>query len=446
MMELILGGINGNYLRGILESATEVDRVDAAVAYVSSDELLEWCWKNDIPITLWGRFDESVPVSIPILRTFLDRRSAKYVCKLVRHYHPKVIWLRGYGAYIGSANLTSSAWVTNIEAGVFIREEDMTTEVESQLHEFFQEIDAHAAPLGDLLFELLKNRNEDQEKRWKADAANRKKFEDTDLVPKWPGLSHLSSKTASARRRDTFLNEWNSTLQIIKDIGFKLASNRPAWVREGTPLGAQADQFLHAHYYQRTFDGKRADFERHFELNRRDPDAATDAAMKWWKALPSAPNHEDTTLEVVAPRLAMLLGPEKLPTLNRDELVELIGGIHASREYARRVKNYLVGLPDGTYSIAEKVAAIADRMVSKGATQGVLRTLNFVLYDGANDHVPQRLWEAANNPQYKIEMIGISALGEAVGWAMPNLYPPRNGRTSKALRSLGYDVKVHVGG
>ena len=35
-------------------------------------------------------------------------------------------------------------------------------------------------------------------------------------------------------------------------------------------------------------------------------------------------------------------------------------------------------------------------------------------------------------------------LGEIVGWANPDLFPPRNMRTSKSLRALGYDVKVSI--
>jgi hypothetical protein len=72
--------------------------------------------------------------------------------------------------------------------------------------------------------------------------------------------------------------------------------------------------------------------------------------------------------------------------------------------------------------------------------------LAFILYGGSPEEVPHRLWEALHDPRRKVEMLGVSSLGEIVGWAMPDRYPPRNGRTSKALRSLGHDVWVHVGG
>ena len=47
------------------------------------------------------------------------------------------------------------------------------------------------------------------------------------------------------------------------------------------------------------------------------------------------------------------------------------------------------------------------------------------------------------DPNEKLLHIGLSTIGELVGWAMTDRYPPRNGRTSKALYALGYDVTIH---
>ncbi|ABS70168.1 hypothetical protein Xaut_4968 (plasmid) [Xanthobacter versatilis] len=64
--------IVGGYLRNIILNATEhTERVDAAVAYVSeSDLLFDWCCEDKLPLHFWGRFDEQVPVGIPVLDKF----------------------------------------------------------------------------------------------------------------------------------------------------------------------------------------------------------------------------------------------------------------------------------------------------------------------------------------------------------------------------------------
>ncbi len=451
-MQLLLNGLNGNYLRNILLNAAEhTERVDAAVAYASDNGLLfDWCWDNKLPLRFWGRFDEEVPVSIPVLERFLSRRSGRYVCKLVRRFHPKVIWWRGYGAYIGSANLTQSAWWNNVEAGVFLSEVELTAGGHDlELEHLFIEIDKHAAPLTQELFEFLSARNKELTRRGIAQKGADEAMLRTELVPHWDGLARSSSRSATDQRRQAFLDEWNSTLQIIRDIAAKISKeeNRPTWVGSSAPLGAQADQFLHAHYYQRTFDGRRADFERHFGLNRKDPDAAVDAATRWWQTLPST-SAENEMLNKTAPALQRAFSQEILPALTEDQFVRVLGCVHSAREYARRAPNRFVGLKDGRpYEIPEKVDALA-RHIYRAPQRGgnsVLQTLAFILYGGRPEEVPQRLWEALADPKRKIELLGVSALGEIVGWALPARFPPRNGRTSKALRSLGYDVTVHVG-
>ncbi len=447
----MLNGINGNYLRNILlKAVSETERVDAAVAYATqSDLLFDWCWDNKLPLRFWGRFDEQVPVSIHVLERFLLHRSGRYVCKLVRQFHPKVIWWRGFGAYIGSANLTQSAWWNNVEAGVFLTETEMVDGGHDlELEQFFREIESHAAPLTQELFEHMKARNKELSRRQAAQSPADEAFLSTSLVPDFPGLARSSTKSASEKRKQAFLDEWNSTLQIIRNISSQISrdGNRPSWVGPDAPLGAQADQFLHAHYYQNTFDGRRADFEAHFNKNRNDPDAALEGAISWWRTLPHSAG-ENKMLNKTAPVLRRAFSEELLPRLTEDQFVRVLGKVHATRDFARRAPNRLIGLKGGRpYDIPEKVDALARQIYRAPDRGGVsaLETLSYVLYGGRTEDVPHRLWEATVDPKRKIELIGVSALGEIVGWALPDKYPPRNGRTSKALRSLGHDVTVHV--
>ncbi len=49
-MEFYMGGVNGRYLRNIIERAADnTKEVLAAVAYATDASLLfDWCWKNKI--------------------------------------------------------------------------------------------------------------------------------------------------------------------------------------------------------------------------------------------------------------------------------------------------------------------------------------------------------------------------------------------------------------
>ena len=155
-------------------------------------------------------------------------------------------------------------------------------------------------------------------------------------------------------------------------------------------------------------------------------------------------------LNTVAPFLRSALAEDSLRAMGYAQFQNLCMGVHAIKDYARRVPNKAVALPDDgvRYTIPEKVAALSRRIWSDRSSDGsrVRDLLRYLLYGGSSEQLPERLWHGVNDPKWKIDGLGISTLGEIVGWALPEQFPPRNGRTSKALRSLGYDVTVHVGG
>lgn len=263
-------------------------------------------------------------------------------------------------------------------------------------------------------------------------------------------LAHTTPRKANDRRKAAFLAEWHSTLQILRDIGatVSLDANRPVWVNAMASPGAQADQFLHAHYYHRTFEGRKADYERHFSQNHANPIKARNEAIAWWQGLASAPTNEDVAINTTAQRLQELLSENALKRMTLPQFREVAGDVHAMIEFSRRVRNSIVGLPSSgiAYTIPQKLDALTAQIWNSKAENGssVTGVITHILYGGPDDLLPERLWEAVADPKWKLECMGISAYGELVGWAMPDKFPPRNGRTSKALRSLGYDVQVHV--
>src|SRR5437867_7699059 len=152
-MEFIQNTSTGSQLDSLNAAAMQnTDSVVAAVAYVTDcRSLIERCWKDKKPLTLFARYDFSGPVSHEVLEWFLSKsaQSANYEMRLVADiFHPKVIWWRGAGVYIGSANLSKSAWAGNIEAGVFISEDELDdNDMRSDLEDFFAEVRRLSHPL-----------------------------------------------------------------------------------------------------------------------------------------------------------------------------------------------------------------------------------------------------------------------------------------------------------
>ena len=457
-MKLIAGGLNGNYLRDLLTQAPDnVEWVKAAIAYASgTPELIEFCVNRKLRLEFWGRLDETVPIAIAILERFL-KLGPNYTCKLVwRYYHPKIIRFGGYGVYIGSANLTDSAWYKNIECGIFMSEEELVESgFASELDNIFEQIDAKSILLTDGLVARMREFDrshfasysdlEKLKKECKAD------FEKTvgELVPsKFDGLSIKDRRTLVQKSHENFLNEWNDTIQIIKQIQEQVRSDRfrPSWIPEATAAGVQVDQFLHGFYYHNVMEGNRSRHEEFFVKNKANPQAALEEAMKWWKSLPDAPGAERTMIEESAPLLRRLLDRNKVLSLTREEWISACERVNAFWTAARQVRNSVLGLPANTkMDQPERAKLVAGWVYDQqaGNESSVLQVVHYVLYGGPIEITPERLWEGAFSHDWHVPQFGLSCLGEMIGWAMPDKFPPRNGRTSKALRALGFNVKVH---
>lgn len=446
-MKLILGGINGEYLQNItLKAASQTEEVLAAVAYASKSGLLfDWCWDNKIPLRFWGRLDDTVAVKTRILADFLKRQSPTYVCKLVKYHHAKVIWWRGVGMYIGSANLTDNAWYKNVEAGCFFEEDEIDDDMAADIEMLFRTLDAQASPLTNELYNEMLARSKEITRNMPKD----NKFWSSPSFKNWNGLVQTAPKKASERKKEEFLVEWHSTLQELRNISELVSrdENRPQWVSADTPTGAQADQFLHGYYFEKTFEGRKANYQAYYEQNKSRTNDALQDAMSWWANLQEAPSSEEETLSERAPLVRNILSKDSINEMQFEDFKSICENVWAIRDYSRRVRNKAVFLPDGTrYTIEQKIDALAKMIWSNRSSNGsrVNQMLEFVLYGGTTGQLPERLWEAVSDLKWKIDGLGVSALGEIVGWAMPDIFPPRNGRTSKALKSLGYDVKIHV--
>jgi hypothetical protein len=128
-MRIVLGKLNDELLANLaLEAGTFCSQVEAAVAYAHGADhpLLRTCKERGLRLVFYGLLDEEGAVGIPFLKELLSWGPSRAEVRLVKwNFHPKVIWWRGFGAYVGSANVTDKAWFNNVEAGVFLDESEL---------------------------------------------------------------------------------------------------------------------------------------------------------------------------------------------------------------------------------------------------------------------------------------------------------------------------------
>ncbi|EAB6494330.1 phosphatidylserine/phosphatidylglycerophosphate/cardiolipin synthase family protein [Salmonella enterica subsp. enterica serovar Reading] len=449
-MKLIANGLNKQFFSSFLPpSDSEIDGVVAAIAYGDDKTtLLDHCLKNHHRLDIWMRYDHTVPVSPSLLIKFLANTKNNIFCKLVPDcLHSKVIWWKGYGAYIGSANLTDRAWHTNIETGIFFTESDLyNSNLIGQLEEFFENLaslDCCVDLSEDIIDEqrqLLKSKLE-LEKKERQVIRKRK-------IPEWGGVSFIDNKKTKDKRKESFHKEWESTFSIIKNISDQINDYRPVWISEDTPEFWQTDQFLHAYYYNIVHQKDNTyPFEDYYRTNNKNPQAALMSMLSWWKDLSIPLSNEDIHLEVYAPYIRDHLSKNNIILLTEDNLYKIFSYTHATMDHVIKMSADIFGHSANTSLNKEKRAVLFTEWImgktnQKGMT--IAELLNYVLYGGKASLMWERIYQAGKDDEYKFQHYGINSIAEVVGWARPDDTPPRNGRTNKALRALGYPVRVNI--
>lgn len=447
-MQLVAGKLNKNYLETIVHHhVDECSEVVAVVAYCDSTQLFDLCKRAGKRVTFYGRLDEGVPVKSKVLRWFHTQRNPNYSCYLLRGgLHAKIIWFKGEGAYIGSANLTDNGWINNIEAGIFIEEDELIAQgLLDQLASIVEVVHDQSTPLSDEILMLIEELENKRANLRGGEQGVSDWFKKTFKVPEAPPLASVDKTEVDDERKKKFLKEWNETLQLLRNISTNLREYRPAWVESSVPDGVHVDQFLHAYYYLKVREGNRQPFDEYFERNRNNPASVLEEEMRWWRTGKYPHENESEFMHHWAPSSRTLLAKDRIGSLNETEFVQLCTHVHAIRDHAVKLESKMLGLTEGRHVVDEKIEAFGKWLYAQHSVEGktAIETIYYVLYGGDTMSLPDRLWSATRGTKWKIDHLGLSSLGEIVGWALPDKFPPRNSRTSKALRALGNNVSVY---
>lgn len=459
-MQIVMGEMNGVRLLDLMNAApSKCGQVTAAVAYATNNSpFFEHCLKKKIQLEYFGLLDEGQAVSVSVLQQLLDAGPLAASASLIKgHFHSKIIWWHGFGAYIGSANLTSNAWFTNVECGVFFDEDEIIgTKIQNDLEQQFEYLRANSVPVTKELLKALSGLSPAAQSAYAAKQKLQERFDQaTKDIPSHAGLTTYGPHVVNTAFTK-FSTEWNNTLQLLRGLceDFHRLNLRPKWVASDADRTVHFDQFLHAYYYVRVRDEREEqESAKSFELvnlahsrNKLDKAAALSDAAIWWSSLEVAPYEEDEFIRTIAPRMRERFAPEVLARWTLRDFQDVFFDVHAFRMHARQMRNDTLGLPKDH---KETVQARSDRVAKwlweqpRSESQKHIRELlQFVIWGASPDNIAERLWIATKDERWKYDHFGPSTLGEAIGWARPDAYPPRNNRTNKALKALGHDVRM----
>jgi hypothetical protein len=435
-----------------------VDRISAAIAFTRDGTLLDVCEKQNIALEWWGLFTADEATSFGLIKRALSASNVRFY-PFTELFHPKVIWFHGYGIYLGSHNMTYSALMNNVEVGVFLPEEDLSESQIGEIAEFFAYLRQRSvlATNDDLerIETFLSETQLDQEKADEYTQGKQELFEERfgHLFNIKAGVTDFEKADGDAmkKRRLAFLKEWRETQKYLSIVREQVTETctQPPWVSPHADPTIITDQLLHAYYYGHVLPEYREyksieAVNEEYRKNRGQQSTALQRAISWWEQLESAPNNEDIHINEWGPTVRHILA--KLPgrDLSVDELTEIFLRNHAVRNHARQVENSVYGLESGFIADENERVRIYTRWLHGKESAAGLRineVLRFLLFEDRID-IEDRVFDTVYDPKYRLEHFGRSIVGEIVGWGRPDVTHLRNNRVNKALRCLGYDVRL----
>ena len=182
----------------IFKELKSFKKIKAAVAYCKSYDLFDHCKKHKIKLAYFARLDRSVNLDLKGLQSFLTNNISIHIIGGDK-FHPKVIWCDGFGAYIGSANLTQSAWHNNIECGLWLTQKELKdNSLIDSLNAFFKFIQKKSTPLKGIskqvILELDKLKQAEEKKRTNTLSSSKKAFRMIKDIGVFEGLKNRSIK------------------------------------------------------------------------------------------------------------------------------------------------------------------------------------------------------------------------------------------------------------
>ena len=266
----------------------DVTCIRAAIAYNNTGLLLEKCEERNIGLEWWGLFDERGATSYELIKKAIKQPKVKfYLC--AKYFHPKVIYFENHGLYIGSANMTQSALDKNIEAGIFLYEEELDEDKKEELSSFFIYLennskladDSDIEKIDKFLSDISLQKEEIESKENKIKTCFRKHFSDIQ--------EELSSNTNISS--NPFIDEWEKTHEYLEQIKNRMvkiydSSSWPNWISEQAKNVPSiiVDQLLNT-YFQHLchHNGQEvpSDIDKYYELHKNDKDTAFKEAIEW---------------------------------------------------------------------------------------------------------------------------------------------------------------------
>ena len=435
--------------------------IDAAVAYTTEKKypqdvsLVDLCLQKKIKLNWWGLFNSDGGTSLTEIKKALSNPALVTFYPFSKNFHSKVIYFHGYGIYVGSHNFTYNALMYNVEAGIFVKECNLSEKQKNDITDFFAYLKKNSIPaVADDLdrieeYEDLTQGERKQEHELKKRLEHYFEEQFSHMFKLKEGVLDYSDDDSQKKRE--FIQEWRRTQNIIEHIKQTIEKTciQPDWVDKNADYTIITDQLLHAYYYSYVLQGKGERktgkiIAAEKEKNKGNTDYAIQHAIKWWESLKAAPMNENVYINKWGIENKTILQTLKTGDLTEEQLEKVLSQNHAARTHARQMQNKQLKLPkDFSTTQDERVKIYSKWLYQQKSKKGmnISAVMRYLLFD-ESETIENKVYNCVYEKEYKIEHFGKSIIGELLGWGRPDITHIRNNRVNKVLNCLGYDVEL----
>ncbi len=338
-----------------------------------------------------------------------------------RAFHPKLFIFGDTLALVGSANLTKAAILTNQEIMISVSSEDSRfTELASLFAEYWNDAKV-------LTHDILEQYSSVYNKH-KHLSKKIKHFDDTVIEHLGDVVSHnIQRDVTRESKENVFLDTYRKTYQEcvtafnrLKEI-YELVGGQKAKNESSLPLHLEVDRFIS---YLRDTHAIGESWRNSPIISGETQEQTISAFVKEWRQKDN-PDFE-TMLTQEYRQLMQAFSSAEITKQSDDEtLFEALTVINSFRE---RLRFFPGGL-----------TTLKTEFFQKNGSEKIKESLTYLIF-GDGDIV-ERMANLIFNSQYKLQEFGQSNVQELIGWVNQEDLPIVNGRTTKVLRYLGFDIK-----
>ena len=329
-------------------------------------------------------------------------------------FHAK-FYLVGNSAMIGSANLTNAGLKSNREIALAI---DSADEVFDEIPALFDDLWDSAAVLTDTVM--------DRFTRWHRSPANPRQDDTVEGVePCSPTTVNVATHKTTRERTylEAFRREYYETLlpahAEVRTLYEQNGARHPAFA--DLPSEYEIDRFLNWAKLEFTTDETLQTFPLR---NGEDRRAHILAHIRQW--LGTAVEIDPIRTGRLQRLKAIFASRETLERAAYQEVTDALLGCAAFDEQMRFTKG-------GELALA--LAFQKDNDLNR-----VRKAFRYLAFDGTE--FVRKTYDCIFSPEYKLAHFGRTSVLELFGWVNNTQVPPINGRTIKALRYFGFDVRT----